>query len=41
MQPDEIPVGKITHLIAAFGYITPSTYTVTNVIKLILSGKQY
>lgn len=29
MTPDEIPVYDITHLIFAFGYITPETYKIT------------
>jgi hypothetical protein len=30
MEPEEIPVEKLTHLIAAFGYITPNEFLITN-----------
>ena len=31
MAPEEIPVEKLTHLIVAFGYITPDLFLITNV----------
>ena len=31
MEPEEIPVQQLTHLIVAFGYVTPGDFRVTNV----------
>lgn len=33
MEPEEIPVQQLTHLIVAFGYVTPGDFRLTNVSK--------